>query len=102
MKTKYAYKITRTAAIFDESESAELKAICRGAGLTDDDKKTFKAGKIVDGLQNHSFSVYDDDDEFYFGGMIQTNIGGEELFSPLDNVGAAYGCTSIKIDGEYL
>ena len=101
MDTKYAYKITRVSNIISE-DSDKLRKFNRGAGLTADDKKAFKAGKLIDGLKQYSFSVYDDDDEWYFGGYIQTNFGGEELFSPLDTIGSGYGCTYIKIDGKVL
>ena len=46
------------------------------------------------------FSLYDDDGECYYCGMIYGDYDG---FEPLDDFGMGYaGCTSIKINGEWL
>lgn len=53
------------------------------------------------------FSVYDDDGICYAEGMLYSSDGAldseEALFSPLDDYASpALGCTSIKIDGEWV
>ena len=45
------------------------------------------------------FATYDDDGECYHEGMLYGDYTG---FEPLDDYGAAFGCTSIKIDGKSL
>ena len=46
------------------------------------------------------FSMYDDDGECYYEGMIYGDYDG---FEPLDDFGSPNaGCTSIKINGEWL
>ena len=46
------------------------------------------------------FSLYDDDGELYYCGMIYGDYDG---FEPLDDFGSPNaGCTSIKINGEWL
>lgn len=46
-----------------------------------------------------SFQLRDDDDEPYFEG-VSTDCSSEEAFAPLDDFGAAYGCTSIWYQNE--
>ena len=52
------------------------------------------------------FSLYDDDGECYAEGMLYSTddeYNGEVLFSPLDDFGRPnWGCTDIKVDGEFL
>ena len=46
------------------------------------------------------FSMYDDDDNCYYEGMIYGNYDG---FEPLDDYGMPNaGCTYIKINGEMI
>ena len=47
-----------------------------------------------------SFSLYDDDQQCYFEGHIYGT--GWSGFEPLDDFGRGWGCTMIKIDGEWL
>ena len=44
----------------------------------------------------HYFELYDDDNILYARGYSNDNQT-EKLFKPLDNWGAAYGCTGIKM-----
>lgn len=47
-----------------------------------------------------SFSMYDDDQECYFEGMLYGDFTG---FEPLDDFGMPNaGCTMIKINGSWL
>ena len=52
------------------------------------------------------FSLYDEDGECYAEGMLYSTdeeYNGEYLFAPLDDFGAPnWGCTSIKVDGEFI
>ena len=52
------------------------------------------------------FSLYDDDGECYAEGMLYSTDeahNGECLFGPLDDWGAPnWGCTAIKVDGEFV
>jgi hypothetical protein len=52
------------------------------------------------------FSLYDDDGECYAEGMLYSTdeaYNTEVLFGPLDDYGRAnWGCTDIKVDGEFL
>jgi len=46
------------------------------------------------------FSLYDDDDECYYEGML---YGDFEGFEPLDDYGTPNaGCVKMKLDGEWL
>ena len=46
------------------------------------------------------FSMYDDDGECYYEGMLYGDFGG---FEPLDDFGMPNaGCTGIKLEGEWL
>ena len=46
------------------------------------------------------FSMYDDDDNCYYEGMIYGDYDG---FEPLDDFGMGWaGCTYIKINGEII
>lgn len=45
------------------------------------------------------FSLYDDDGECYFEGMLYGDYSG---FEPLDDLGAAWGCTEIRLNRESL
>ena len=58
-----------------------------GAGSYDDiDPKTLP----------DKFKLFDDDDNCYFRGKFDMeNCGEEGEFAPLDNLGAAYGCTYL-------
>lgn len=52
------------------------------------------------------FYLYDDDDECYASGILYTTdeaYNGEALFSPLDDYGRPnWGCTQIKVAGEFI
>jgi len=53
------------------------------------------------------FSLYDDDRECFAEGMIYSTDDDHNyetaLFSPLDNFGTPnWGCTAIKVDGEFV
>jgi hypothetical protein len=46
------------------------------------------------------FSLYDDDDECYYEGML---YGDYEGFEPLDDFGTPNaGCVKMKLNGEWL
>ncbi len=45
------------------------------------------------------FRLLDDDGNVYFHGKCITDFG-EEAFAPLDDFGAAYGCTDIQYRNE--
>lgn len=46
--------------------------------------------------QGEQFRLRDDDGTTYFIGRILTRPGDEADFEPLDDFGAAYGCTEIQ------
>lgn len=48
---------------------------------------------------NKKFRCCDDDGEWYFKGVATTNDD-DRAFQPLDEVGAAYGCTYIEYWNE--
>jgi hypothetical protein len=60
---------------------------------TEEDKKNMAE------IESSSFALYDDDRTCYAKGKIIGNFDG---FEPLDDWGESLGCTSIKIDGEWL
>ena len=49
------------------------------------------------GLYREAIQLFDDDGEKYFSGYSYEATGDEQdAFSPLDNYGAAFGCTYMK------
>ena len=58
-------------------------------------------------LINRKFKLLDDDGDLYFEGELKCDSetdGSEELFLPLDTIGASYGCTEIQYtndNGDY-
>lgn len=85
----YEFKITKDR-IFDPEY-----------GIKSVQGKTYRAGSVdeIDHTIRSNFSVYDDDLNCYFEGVLYGDFDG---FEPLDDLGRGYGCTRIKIDGEWL
>ena len=84
MAAKYRWKITR-----DRIDDGESKGV-EGPAYLDP--------SVTDNPVH--FSLYDDDDNCYYEGMLYGDYSG---FEPLDDYGMPNaGCTYIKIDGEIL
>lgn len=89
MSSSYRWKITRDRISENELGGSSDKGV---QGPRDADPSI--TGNAT------RFSMYDDDGECYYEGMI---YGDFEGFEPLDDFGAPNaGCTAIKLDGEWL
>ena len=78
---KYYWKITK-----DRIEDGDAKGVSNG-------------DESITSNKTH-FSMYDDDDNCYYEGMIYGDYDG---FEPLDDFGMPNaGCTYIKINGEIV
>ena len=82
MDKPYRWKVTRASDVCPEAMEVE------GPGGLDPDIKDNRTW----------FSVYDDDDVFYFGGYLYGDFDG---FEPLDDYGMPnFGAAHIKLEGD--
>ena len=85
--SNYYWKITKDR--ISSADEKSDKGVCGPYGC-DENLKTNAS----------RFSMYDDDGECYYEGMIYGDYDG---FEPLDDFGMPNaGCTSIKINGELI
>ena len=88
----YRWTITKDR-IADEEEPEGT--CCNAKGMSG----PYNASDDVTDNATH-FSMYDDDGECYYEGMLYGDFGG---FEPLDDLGMAWwGRTGIKYDGKWL